>query len=32
MALSLFVVDIVVLWAVSTARHAWHAPHKTVAA
>jgi hypothetical protein len=28
--LSLLVADIVVLWAASTLRHAWHAPHRPV--
>jgi hypothetical protein len=30
-ALSLLVVDFVALWALSTARHLWHAPHHPVA-
>jgi hypothetical protein len=30
--LSLLVVDIVVLWAASTLRHAWHVPRKPIAA
>jgi hypothetical protein len=30
--LSLLVVDIVVLWALSTLRHAWHVPRKAVPA